>query len=73
MQLHVRKIGNSLGIILPKSLIQSMNIDNGDSLYVIEEEDGAKLTPYDQNFDKVVAAYTKFSKKYRNALRELAK
>ena len=73
MNVKVRKIGNSYGIILPKEIIKSLHIVEGDSLHLLEEEDGAKLTPYDPEFENVLKAYDKFSRKYRNALKELAK
>jgi hypothetical protein len=44
----------------------------GDQMFAIETEDGILLTPYDPTFDKAMKLYARFSRKYRNALRELA-
>lgn len=73
MKLEIRKIGNSFGIILPKQLLESLHIEQGDELYAIENQEGVTLTPYNPHFDEAIAAYEKFSKQYRNALKKLAK
>jgi putative addiction module antidote len=73
MKLEVRKIGNSVGVILPKQLTDKLHAVEGDLLNVIESPEGVILTPYDPDFDNAMKAYAKFSKKYKNALRELAK
>ena len=49
-----------------------MNIKEGDTVYISEGPGGIQLTTYDPNFEKVMEAYKKVSKKYNNALRELA-
>lgn len=72
-KLQVRKIGNSFGVILPKELLQNLHVQEGDNLHMIEDEKGAYLTPYDPEFENVMAAYKQFSQRYRNALKELAK
>lgn len=69
----LRKIGNSLGVILPKEVTDSLNLREGDSLHVLTDADGARLAPYDPNFDKAMAAFARTRRKFRNALRELAK
>jgi antitoxin component of MazEF toxin-antitoxin module len=56
--LKIRKIGNSLGVTLPKEALQKLRVQEGDSVFVTE-------TPME--------AYRKVSTKYRNALHELGK
>lgn len=73
MKLEIRQIGNSFGVIFPKKIMDDLHVSQGDSLYVLETEDGITLTPYDPHFDDVMKAYDSFSKRYRNALKELAK
>lgn len=73
MKLEIRQIGNSFGVILPKKIMDDLHVNQGDSLYVLETENGITLTPYDPHFDEVMEAYDSFSKRYRNALKELAK
>jgi len=71
--LKVRKIGNSLGAVFPKELLQKLNIQEGDKIYLTETTDGVRITPYDPEFEAAMQAFEKTRKNYRNALRELAK
>jgi putative addiction module antidote len=73
MRLEIRKIGNSYGVILPKQLIEDLNVNQGDSVYAIKSEEGITLTAYNPDFEQSLAAYEKFSKRYRNTLKKLAK
>ena len=69
----LRKIGNSLGIILPKEVADQLHVAEGDTLYVVTDRDGARLTPFDPEFDAAMKAYKQTRRRYRNALRALAK
>lgn len=66
--IKIRKIGNSLGIILPKELLKRYQLALGDSLYIWTEPDGFGLTPYDPQFARAMEAFTHTRQKYRNAL-----
>lgn len=72
MRLQIRKVGNSLGIILPQDVVKLLEVVAGDELYAFCSEEGVQLTPFDPNFDKVMSAYERFNRQYRNALKELA-
>lgn len=71
--LKIRKIGNSLGAVFPKELLQKLNIQEGDNIFLTETPDGVRITPYDPEFEAATEAFEKTRKNYRNALRELAK
>lgn len=71
--LKIRKVGNSLGAIFPKEVLQKLKLQEGDTVLVTETPNGVLLTPYDPNFDQAMAAYRKVNNNYRNALRQLAK
>ena len=71
-KLKVRRIGNSLGAILPAAVLERLRVGEGDELFLVEEADGVRLTPYDPDFDDAVAAFEEGRRKYRNALRKLA-
>ncbi|HZJ09539.1 MAG TPA: hypothetical protein VFD39_07590 [Trueperaceae bacterium] len=70
---QVRKIGNSFGIILNKALLQELEVDEGDTLFVIKTADGIRLTSYDPDFAEAMDAGRAYMKQHRDALRELAK
>lgn len=70
---QVRKIGNSFGIILNKALLQELDVDEGDTLFVTRTADGIRLTSYDPDFAEAMNAGRTYMKQHRDALRELAK
>ncbi len=69
----LRKMGGSVGATLPKDLVERLHLDAGDELFVVTTEEGILLTPYDPSFAEAMKAYRRGAKKYRNALRELAR
>lgn len=42
---HVRKIGNSAGIIIPAQLIKALNLKEGDVLSIEEKEGKVVISP----------------------------
>lgn len=71
--LTVRRVGNSLGVILPKDLITKFNVSEGDRLFVSEAPDGMRIGRADPAFEKKMEAAQKVMSKRYAALRELAK
>lgn len=71
--LKVRRIGNSLGVVLPKDVLAKLNVGEGAELSVTETPDGVALTAYDDDFNRQLEAGRRAMQRYRNALRELAK
>jgi putative addiction module antidote len=72
--LKIRKVGNSSGVILPKSLLEEMGVEEGDELFAVREADGGlRLTPFDPEFAEAVEDARAFMDSHRNAFRELAK
>ena len=69
----VRRVGNSLGVTLPKTIIENYNLSEGDELHLLESDDGIILTPFSPKFAQWAKAYEKAQKRYRNTLRSLAK
>ena len=70
----VRKIGNSLGVVLPKEALQAMKVKEGATLYITEAPECAvKITPETKNFAEMMDIAEQGMQQYRNALRELAK
>ncbi len=71
--LKLRRVGNSVGVILPKELLESMHVAEGDELVVTEDPDGIRVTPYQADFADALAAFEETRRRYRNALRELGR
>jgi antitoxin MazE len=69
----LRKMGGSVGATLPKDIAERLHVKEGDELYVVETKEGVLLTPYDPLFSEAMEIYEEGARKYRNAMRELAK
>jgi putative addiction module antidote len=69
----IRKIGNSMGILLPKEALAHLNAEEGAAVYLTEAPDGSiRLTANNPEFARKMAVVQKLSRRYRNALRQLA-
>lgn len=73
MNITIRKIGNSEGIIIPKDVLDRMGVKAGDELILSEEDGKIKLVPQNTDLAEQLKAARLGMKKYRVALRELAK
>jgi putative addiction module antidote len=71
--LKVRRVGNSLGVTLSSEVTQALRVREGDQLYLTETPGGFRLTPYDPDFKETMEIAERFMRRYRNALRDLAK
>ncbi|NNE35636.1 MAG: AbrB/MazE/SpoVT family DNA-binding domain-containing protein [Rhodothermales bacterium] len=71
--LKVRRFGGSLGVILPKSVSDLLNIAEGDEVFITETEEGLAITPYDPDFEAALEDARAFMKSHRDAFRALAK
>jgi putative addiction module antidote len=71
--LKITRIGNSLGVVLPKEAVSHLRVEQGDALYLTEAPDGYRLTAFDPQFEAQMKAARSVMKKRRNVLRELAK
>ena len=69
----VRKVGNSLGVILTKDVVESLGVAEGDELFAIRTPEGIRLTPYDPDFATVIESTREYMRRHRDALHELAK
>ncbi|ELT49812.1 MULTISPECIES: AbrB/MazE/SpoVT family DNA-binding domain-containing protein [Brucella/Ochrobactrum group] len=72
MNVTLRKIGNSDGVILPKEVLERLNLQTGDKLQVIETQNGLTLEPVDDTFEQQMEAARKVMDKYKVALQKLA-
>jgi len=74
VHLKVRKIGNSLGVVLPREVVARLNTRDGDALYLTEAAEGSyRLIPHDPGFEAKMAKAEDVIRRYRNTLHVLAK
>ena len=72
-KLKVRRIGNSLGVILPKEVLEQLGAKEGDELVLTRAQDAWLMARRDEKFQRVMKYAAEGMDEYRNTLRELAK
>ncbi len=72
-EIRLRRTGGSVTATLPKELVARYHLEPGDEMMAVETADGILLTPYDPDLAESLAVARRGARKYRNALRELAK
>ncbi len=71
--LQVRKIGNSVGLILPKELLARLKLKEGDVLHVVEQTDrGLKLSPYNPKHARAMEIARRSFRRYADTYKALA-
>ncbi len=74
LELKLRKIGNSVGVVLPKNVLNHLKVHEGDAVYITEASDrSVRMSPANAEFTRQMETAQDIIKRYRNALRELAK
>ncbi|KQV01107.1 AbrB family transcriptional regulator [Mesorhizobium sp. Root102] len=76
MNTTIRKIGNSEGVILPKELLDRLNMKAGDSIVIIQEGEELRLRRTEdsaEEFERKMKIARERMKKYEVAYRALAK
>jgi putative addiction module antidote len=74
LELKLRKVGNSVGLVLPKEALARLNAADGDAVYLTETTDGGfRITATNPEFARKLKVAGRLSRRYRNALKELAK
>jgi antitoxin component of MazEF toxin-antitoxin module len=73
MKLRLRAIGKSTGLVLPKKVLQHLDVKKNDFIEVVEVPGGYFLTPYDPDAAEQLKLGLEFMKKYEGTLRALAK
>ncbi|EIM73645.1 transcriptional regulator/antitoxin, MazE [Nitratireductor aquibiodomus RA22] len=72
MNVTIRKIGNSEGVILPKEVLERKGLKSGDQLVLTETDNGVSLAATDDQFERQMEAARQFMDQYKVALQKLA-
>ncbi|MBB3276807.1 MULTISPECIES: AbrB/MazE/SpoVT family DNA-binding domain-containing protein [Pseudoxanthomonas] len=70
--LKLNRIGNSVGLVLPRDVLSRLKVAEGDTLYLTEAPDGYRLTPFDPEFARQMDAAEQIMRENRDVLRKLA-
>jgi len=74
IKLKVRKFGRSLGVVLPKEVIERLQTAAGEFVLLTESADGTfQLAPSDIEFELKMKIAREGMDRYHNTLRILAK
>lgn len=72
-RLTVQKIGNDLGLILPKEMLNQLQVEEGQLLLLTKTTSAYKLSSDNNQGSEHMAVFQDLAKRYHNALTELAK
>jgi len=75
MELELRKIGNSYGVILPSEVLRAIAVKEGGTLSLIPDGQGKgfRLSAEDTEFVAQMQTARSLMRRYHDTLRELAK
>jgi putative addiction module antidote len=72
MNITIRKIGNSEGVIIPKEMLDRFGLKAGDSMDLRAENGGFYMQPVEEDISEELEAARYFMEKYKVALKKLA-
>jgi putative addiction module antidote len=70
--LKITTVGNSIGVVLPRHILERLRVGKGDHLYVLETPNGIELVPYDLEFAEQMDVAERVMREDRDVLRKLA-
>ncbi|WP_209888783.1 AbrB/MazE/SpoVT family DNA-binding domain-containing protein [Rhizobium leguminosarum] len=72
MNVTIRKIGHSEGVIIPKEVLARLELKTGDSLELNMENGGINMKPVNEDLPRQLEAARNFIDEYKVALKKLA-
>ena len=72
-RITLRQAGGSISATIPKDMAERNHLTVGEDAFVVETGNGVLFTAYDPEFARAMQIFERGARKYRNALRELAK
>lgn len=73
IKLKITRIGNSLGVVLPKEALSRLKVEQGDSVFLTELPDGYRVIAFDEAIVEQVNEGRDFMREFRETFRALAK
>jgi putative addiction module antidote len=72
-KLKITTVGSSVGVVLPKAVLDKLHVKKGDIVYFTEAPDGFRITPFNKEFAEAMSVAEDIMRENRDALRALAK
>lgn len=72
MNVTIRKIGNSEGVIIPKEVLDRLGLKAGDEMEISTKDGSLHMKPLDEAFQRQLEHANRFMDKYKVALKKLA-
>lgn len=74
IETKLRTIGDELGIVLPKEVVQELNLEADDKVFLVKTELGSyQLTTQDDKTKEALETAQRILDRYPHAFKELAK
>ncbi len=74
LEVKLRKVGNSVGVVLPKEALTHLDVEEGDIICVTDAADGTlRVSATSPDFARQMKVARDVMRRYRNTFRELAK
>jgi len=70
--LKLTVIGTTIGVVIPKDMLDRLKLGEGDSLYAVETVEGYLLTPTDPAVTEEIKFGERFMKQYCDTFKALA-
>ena len=70
--LKIVTVGNSVGVVLPKEILEKLRAQKGDTIYALETSKGIELTLYNPELAEQMKIAEQVMREDRDALRKLA-
>jgi putative addiction module antidote len=71
--LKLTSLGASTGVVIPKEMLERLNVGNGDELFAMETPGGYLITAHDPEVERQLKIAQKIMDEYEETLRLLAK
>lgn len=72
-ELKLVKVGNSVGVILPREVLNALRVGLGDKIFMSEQPDGFKVSAHDPAFVEAMTAAESIMREDRDILAVLAR
>ena len=71
--LKLTQIGNSVGLIFPKEILNRLKLVKGDTVFLTDAPGAITITPFNPDFDDQLEIGREFMREYRDTFQALAK